>query len=220
MAHSILTAEQRQFLELLSHNEPLRDQFYLSGGTALAEFYLHHRFSEDLDFFSPDEDIPESAVEKFVSQVADKINVKKVEYRQLKERRLFFLIMPHSELKVEFTYFPYAQLEPAGNHHGIALDSLDDIAANKLKALIGRTESKDFVDVHSLIDSGKYTLNRLRELTQKKFNLAFDPITLGSEFAKVRELQIMPQMLEPLSLDELSKFFGNLALELEKEVIE
>ncbi|MFH1233514.1 MAG: nucleotidyl transferase AbiEii/AbiGii toxin family protein [Patescibacteria group bacterium] len=25
--------------------------FYLTGGTALAEFYLHHRLSEDLIFF-------------------------------------------------------------------------------------------------------------------------------------------------------------------------
>jgi len=28
----------------------------LSGGTALSEFYLHHRFSEDLDFFSEKEE--------------------------------------------------------------------------------------------------------------------------------------------------------------------
>lgn len=25
--------------------------FYLTGGTALSRFYLHHRFSDDLDFF-------------------------------------------------------------------------------------------------------------------------------------------------------------------------
>ncbi len=28
-------------------------QFYLTGGTALAEFYLKHRKSNDLDFFTP-----------------------------------------------------------------------------------------------------------------------------------------------------------------------
>ncbi|MDD4310358.1 MAG: nucleotidyl transferase AbiEii/AbiGii toxin family protein, partial [Candidatus Cloacimonetes bacterium] len=27
------------------------DGFYLTGGTALDRFYLHHRYSEDLDFF-------------------------------------------------------------------------------------------------------------------------------------------------------------------------
>ena len=29
--------------------EPLG--FYLTGGTALGRFYLHHRYSDDLDFF-------------------------------------------------------------------------------------------------------------------------------------------------------------------------
>ena len=35
------------------------DQFYLTGGTALAYFYLKHRQSNDLDFFTPVEEIME-----------------------------------------------------------------------------------------------------------------------------------------------------------------
>lgn len=31
------------------------DHFFLTGGTALSVFYLHHRASEDLYFFSVDE---------------------------------------------------------------------------------------------------------------------------------------------------------------------
>jgi len=36
-------------LSVLSGEIP---DFYLTGGTALSRFYLHHRFSEDLDFFA------------------------------------------------------------------------------------------------------------------------------------------------------------------------
>ena len=39
--------------------------FALSGGTALELYYLHHRFSADLDFFSPKYNISE--IEKLVS---------------------------------------------------------------------------------------------------------------------------------------------------------
>ncbi len=35
--------------------EIITNNFYLTGRTALAEFYLHHRYSEDLDFFSETE---------------------------------------------------------------------------------------------------------------------------------------------------------------------
>ena len=35
------------------------DQFYLTRGTALAYFYLHHRQSNDLDFFTSVEEIIE-----------------------------------------------------------------------------------------------------------------------------------------------------------------
>ena len=55
MAKSILTDNQSQILNTLATDSNFSKNFYLSGGTALAEFYLHHRLSEDLDFFSETE---------------------------------------------------------------------------------------------------------------------------------------------------------------------
>lgn len=52
----ILTVLQLRFINAISKS-PLRDSFFLTGGTALSAFYLQHRYSEDLDFFTeiPDE---------------------------------------------------------------------------------------------------------------------------------------------------------------------
>ncbi len=47
----ILTNEQRIILDEVKQDSFFRD-FYLTGGTALSAFYLQHRYSEDLDFFS------------------------------------------------------------------------------------------------------------------------------------------------------------------------
>ena len=52
MEQTILTNEQKLALELISY-EPNLKNFYLSGGTALAEYYFQHRLSDDLDFFVP-----------------------------------------------------------------------------------------------------------------------------------------------------------------------
>ena len=52
---AILSENQVKVLEIISQSKNICQSFYLTGGTALAEFYLQHRFSEDLDFFSENE---------------------------------------------------------------------------------------------------------------------------------------------------------------------
>jgi predicted nucleotidyltransferase component of viral defense system len=47
----LLTPLQRRLLAEIG-GSPLRDQFFLTGGTALAAFYLYHRYSVDLDLFT------------------------------------------------------------------------------------------------------------------------------------------------------------------------
>ncbi len=44
--------EQRQVLSRLSTNNDISEHFFLTGGTALSVFYLHHRTSEDIDLFT------------------------------------------------------------------------------------------------------------------------------------------------------------------------
>jgi predicted nucleotidyltransferase component of viral defense system len=51
MGKEILTTQQNKFIEFFKNEQALNKYFYLTGGTALAAFYLNHRKSEDLDFF-------------------------------------------------------------------------------------------------------------------------------------------------------------------------
>ena len=47
----ILTELQKRFLSEIAKSS-LRESFFLTGGTALSAFFLEHRLSEDLDFFT------------------------------------------------------------------------------------------------------------------------------------------------------------------------
>ncbi len=47
---------QRAFLRLFA-DLPDQEQFYLAGATALAEFYLGHHLSFDLDLFTAESDL-------------------------------------------------------------------------------------------------------------------------------------------------------------------
>jgi len=61
--------------------DTLARQFYLTGGTALAAFYLHHRYSEDLDFFSETEfDI--SGVNVFLASLKNTLKIVKIDFQQ------------------------------------------------------------------------------------------------------------------------------------------
>lgn len=49
MGQDVLTPAQEKVIRLVAR-EPRLAELYLSGGTALAAYHLHHRISDDLDF--------------------------------------------------------------------------------------------------------------------------------------------------------------------------
>ena len=59
------TALQDRFLALFFTNA-VADSFYLTGGTALARFYFHHRESIDLDLFTNQRDADFDAVNRAI----------------------------------------------------------------------------------------------------------------------------------------------------------
>ena len=52
MENNVLTPLQQQVLVALFDNGLADRGYYLTGGTALSAFYLQHRYSDDLDFFT------------------------------------------------------------------------------------------------------------------------------------------------------------------------
>jgi len=72
----ILNKNQKILLEYFSKEDFIND-FYLTGGTALAAFYLNHRYSEDLDFFTEKENIDIPALTFYFQSLKSKLNIKK-----------------------------------------------------------------------------------------------------------------------------------------------
>ena len=113
MAHipkNILTAHQQQLLHLLASNPNIKKHFYLSGDTALAQYYLHHRYSEDLDFFTPQE-VDQMSIQIIIKIITSKAGIKKVDFQQSFNRNLVFLHFDDEIIKTEFTYYPFAHLK-------------------------------------------------------------------------------------------------------------
>ncbi|MBE3037564.1 MAG: nucleotidyl transferase AbiEii/AbiGii toxin family protein [Chloroflexi bacterium] len=106
----LLTPLQRSFLSLFSQLAD-KDQFYLTGGTALAEYYLGHRLSFDLDLFTGIDGLvlPVS----YQVEVAGKAGDLKISVVRRFATYVEFLVTDHqARLKVDLALDPHSGLKP------------------------------------------------------------------------------------------------------------
>jgi predicted nucleotidyltransferase component of viral defense system len=207
---SILSQKQQIILKEFKESS-LSSSFYFTGGTALSEYYLKHRVSVDLDFFSEKEFDPQIVL-NIVSNWSKKYNlVVKSEY--LDPTHIYFLTFKdEEEIKVDFARYPYPHLNKPENSCGIIVDSFYDISVNKFLLVNQRTEVKDFVDLFYILK--KYNFWQLKDGVEAKFNIEIDPYLMSVDFMKANDFQIMPQMLKKLNLNELKDFFQEQAKKL------
>lgn len=212
----ILTKEQQIILAQVK-KEPFFEQFYFTGGTALSAFYLQHRYSEDLDFFTQ---------KKFDNQdIFDLIDSwsKKYSFTFTSEFHqvvyIFMLTFKNKEvLKVDFGHYQHKRIEKDNIIDGLKTDSLTDIAVNKLLTITQRSSVKDFVDLYFLLN--KFTVWDLLSGVRIKFGMELEPYILASNFLKVEEFEFLPKMILPLTLKDLKAFFREKAKEIGLKAVE
>lgn len=221
MDNKVLTPLQDSVLVALFENGLGDRGYYLTGGTALAEFYLQHRYSDDLDLFTRKSGPLKEDFENF-SELLTSLGLI-VASLSIAEEYARFLVSAEDQkdigLKIEFAKDAGARMAPPEVHGHVVVDSFEDIAVNKICAILNRqpSESKDFCDLFFILTESRYELDyligRAREkeaaLDQEEGVLAF-----ATNLRAVDEFIILPRMIKPLSLEELSQYFVPLAEEL------
>lgn len=219
MTKDILTETQITLLRELGQSEFVAQNFYLTGGTALAAFYLHHRYSEDLDFFSENEfDILQLDIA--LKKVKDRLAISKIDYQQSYNRNLFFLHIGNEVVKAEFTYFPFPRIEKGGEEYGIVIDSLVDVATNKLFTIYQRSMARDYIDLYLVAKEKGFTIEELIEKAKAKFDWHIDSLQLGTQFTKAQEAEDYPRMITEISPEEWRSFFLSEAKKLKRGIVE
>jgi predicted nucleotidyltransferase component of viral defense system len=128
------------------------------GGTALA-LQKGHRFSVDLDLFTPNSFENEQLIEK-LKETFDSF-ILKSEGKQL-------IFAEIDNVKVDFVKMNYPNLYDYTLNDNIRILHVNDIAPMKLKAIVQRGSKKDFFDIYYILQ--EMSLNTLIELYKKKFN--------------------------------------------------
>ncbi|HEY4526528.1 MAG TPA: nucleotidyl transferase AbiEii/AbiGii toxin family protein [Candidatus Paceibacterota bacterium] len=216
---TILSENQHRVLDAIAGEPVLTGAFYLSGGTALAEYYLHHRYSEDLDFFSPDE-FPIEGVTAVLKKISTRVGVTGMRSEQSFNRNIFFLEIGNDTIKTEFTYYPFERIDTTKKEGVLAIDSLLDIAVNKLFTIYQQPRARDFIDLYCILQKEDWTITDLSQKAQIKFDTHIDPLQLGAQFLRADELKDYPQMIAPLEPIVWQDFFRTEATRLKSSVLE
>ncbi|RTZ97542.1 MAG: hypothetical protein DSY90_07170 [Deltaproteobacteria bacterium] len=131
--------------KILREIDRLNLDFYLTGGTALSRCYLHHRYSDDLDFFVNDH-------QKFKQQCRAAVDALKRRWtcEVTTTSDTFVRIFIHAEtiyLKIDFVNdvpFHFGSIRQSPIFHRV--DNWRNILSNKICA-ISRAEVKDIADI-------------------------------------------------------------------------
>lgn len=205
---NILTPLQRDFLNAFFARS-VAETFFLTGGTALAAFHLHHRYSEDVDLFTLDRDALE-AIEREIPALAHEIGCTwSMKVKATDFRAILFHRSPESSLKIDLVRGVGAQFGEHERFGNIVVDSMFNIAVNKVTAVFGRTAAKDFVDLYFLLRRG-FNLDELMRLAKEK-DLGFSEFYFAGSLDQIGHVQDLPRMIEPVTLEELRAFFQPLA---------
>jgi predicted nucleotidyltransferase component of viral defense system len=218
---TILTPVQREFLELVLKEPYLLENYYWTGGTVLADFYLHHRDSYDIDLFTESQEVHLPSINKFVGITGTIMKTKRISHtRFLGLHSYVFLLRKGKKLKVDFNYYPFSRIDKRKNWHGLEVDSLLDIAVNKIHTISTKPRARDFVDVYFILKQKKegLDLSQLIKLAKNKFDWHIEPTQLGENFTKVVTFKDYPKMLVPFSQKKMEEFFLDLAKSLKKEI--
>ena len=216
MRKKILTEKQEL---LISHlPEEIQTNFYLTGGTALSAFYLGHRLSEDMDFFTDAEE-KMAPIEFLTGIIRSLPSLDHLHFERLFDRRIFVATFKDNQiLKVEFTSYPFKSLDDRLRVGKLVVDSLLNLITGKLFAMADRLDPKDFVDLYFVLKNKGLKLEILIKLTEERFDVKGLEFVIPERILLVDRIapRDLPVMVEKLDLDEMKGYYLQEATRLVK----
>jgi hypothetical protein len=205
---------QRDILVSLVENPDLARAFFLTGGTALAVFYLHHRVSNDLDLFTRENvELPEIGFWAKRIWPADS--------RTLRQGPQF-LSMIIKGTRVDWVCDPISDPgERPGvwltDRHRVCVDSIQSIVSNKLCAVVSRFEPKDFVDLYCILKTcPDMDIPSVFKAALLKDAIFEDPPTAAFQMEEglrmmESDLHVLPPLKRTMDWQDFGRFYRELA---------
>jgi len=211
------THTQKEVLTWLITYPDIERKFFLTGGTALSVFYLHHRLSDDLDLFTKDfSNLAEVAFWIKTNWPKESVTIKEAGQ---------FLSLLIKDVKVDFVIDTLSSDEERErymfeNGHYLSIDTISNIVSNKFCTLVSRTEPKDYIDFYMILKSfPTIKINDIYQESRLKDAIFDDPPTAafqmetGVAFIKENPA-LMPKMLKQIDMPDFFEFYSKVTMGL------
>lgn len=213
--NGILSDFQKAFLRLFA-SLPDQERFYLTDGTALAEYYLGHRLSNDLDLFTSEADLILPFSYR-VEQAAQTAGMEIVVVHRFASFIEFQVNQNENTLKVDLALdSPYRFAPVELGDAAVMINDFQDIQTDKTLAFFGRAEPRDAIDLFFLLQ--KTNFQNLVELARQKdtgFDLYWFAVALNRTAKFPDEIERWPvKMLAVCDPVELKLLFQSLAMQI------
>jgi hypothetical protein len=200
---------QLDFLEAFFSRE---SRFFLTGGAALAGFHLGHRSTLDLDLFTLEDAIEEGA--RTVAEMAREMGATLESVRTSPDFRRQILTRGSEAIVIDLVRERVPQAVQEKPMIGrIRVDPPEEILANKLCALLGRSEIRDLVDVRALEMSG-YSVDSALAVAARK-DAGFTPAQLSWVLSQIT---LGDDLVPPgdVTVEELRRYLDELVARLSR----
>jgi hypothetical protein len=162
-----LTPLQRDLLEAFFQRE---SRFFLTGGAALAGYYLGHRDTADLDLFTSADVLADGEAALRAAAIHVGATVESIQTAPDFRRRL--VRRSAEAVIVDLVHEHVAPgPQPKRLFGSVRVDSPEEILANKLCALLSRSEPRDLADVLTLERAGYRAEDAISVATHKDTGL-------------------------------------------------
>ncbi|HSF38560.1 MAG TPA: nucleotidyl transferase AbiEii/AbiGii toxin family protein [Thermoanaerobaculia bacterium] len=203
MSSTRLNNLQREVLDAFFRRE---DRFFLTGGAALAGYYLKHRETKDLDLFTTENRMEEGV--SALTAAAQEVGASIEPLRTSPDFRRFLLRHDSGAVVVDLVRDLAPQIFSEKSLFGtIRVDPPEEILANKLCTLLSRAEIRDLVDVWALEKRGYSIETALEQASLKDAGM-----TAGQLAWVLSEIKIGDDAAPPggLSAQELREYLHDL----------
>lgn len=147
---SRLSELQRQFLRVFASKT---SAFFLTGGAVLCGWVLGHRRTDDLDLFTSDDEAMTQG-DRLVRAAAAEIGAAVESVQAHPDFRRYVVHRSGESMVVDLARDRTPQLYPKVDRDGVPSDTVEEIVANKICALVGRSEIRDLLDLFALERAG------------------------------------------------------------------
>lgn len=185
--------------------------FYLTGGTALGRFYLNHRFSDDLDFFTNANAQYTNSIAELNRKIKDRFEVNMQQSLFADDFTRLFITEDDHFLKIELVNdIEYYAGKTTPYKYGF-IDTPLNILSNKLTALVGRDEPKDIFDIIHI--STNYSFNWMAVFYHAKQKATINELDVEQRLASfpVEWLVNVNWLTTPINLEQYRNSLNTIA---------